>query len=146
MNALILAASATIVAAAGSELVTRDAKLQTRLGRVLAVWAGSYLALMVTIVRHERLDMLALTIFWPGAFLLWFGVRSHLESSILLQMLVLLRARGMSDARLVDQYLSRCGPSVRLTELRRAGLVADGNPMHVTPKGKTILRVVSRLR
>jgi hypothetical protein len=85
--------------------------------------------------------------FWGGAFLSWFGVRSHIESSILLRMLYLLRREPRAEADLLAEYASRFGAAMRMEELMRGGMMVklDGANV-VTPKGKSILGVVARLR
>ena len=147
MTALLELASALLAAAVGSELVLRGTKLQTGLGRVLVVWGGVYLAVLYPLVFLEHLDIVALTILWGGGFLSWFGVRSHVESSILLRMLYLLRQGPMTAPHVVTTYTSQYGRDARLRELVRGGLAHDhGGGMAVTPKGKAILAFVARLR
>ncbi len=130
-----------------SELALRGTKLQTGLSRVLVVWAGVYLPAIGLLVFHERWGLASFTIFWAGAFLSWFGVRSHIESSILLRMLYLLREHTKTEGDLVALYLSRYGEATRREELVRGGLaVRTGAKLVVTPKGKTILSVVAKLK
>jgi hypothetical protein len=77
----------------------------------------------------------------------WFGVRSHIESSILLRMLYSLRRRPMTETGLVDEYLSHYGEAARTEELLRGGLASrNGDRLSVTSKGKRILNIVSKLR
>ncbi len=147
MTQLSLAAGAVLVPVVGSEFALAGTKLQTALGRVLAVWLASYLAATVWVVRDTRAGIIALTILFGGAFLVWFGVRSHIESSILLRMLVLLRGRPMNDSRLVHEYNALYGESMRVAELCRGGLVEKrGERVQVTTRGKTVLFLVSKLR
>src|SRR5207245_4000350 len=139
MTGISLAAAAVLVPMVGSELALGGTKLQTGLTRVLIVWIGGYVAAMSWLVRDADSGLVALTIFWGGAFLVWFGARSHVESSILLRMLFLLRQCPMSDARLVDEYTARFAESMRLAELCRGGLIDNqGDRMRVTPKGRAI--------
>ena len=146
MTALPLTASAVLIPAVGSEFVLSGAKLQTRLLPATAVWSGAFAAALIVLLEAGGSGVVALTIFWGGAFAFWFGVRSHLESSILLRMLALLRRGPMSDSELVAAYTACYGKPARLAELCRAGLVSgQGNLLHVTAKGKAILAVVSRL-
>jgi hypothetical protein len=131
----------------GSELVLRGTKLQTGLGRVLVVWATVFLVGVWPVFRYGETGPLIFTLFWGGAFLSWFGVRSHIESSILLRMLYLLRGRPLSEADVLAKYGSHYGEAMRVEELLRGGLtVKNGDVTSVTPKGKTILRVVALLR
>jgi hypothetical protein len=89
----------------------------------------------------------ALTIFWGGAFLSWFGVRSHVESSILLRMLYLLRRGSMTEEQLVADYASHYGQAIRIEELVRGGLASRTNgKLSASAKGKAILGIVARLR
>ena len=143
-----VAAAAVLAPAIGSELTLRGRKLQTSVARVVAVWVVGYVAAATWLLREGRAGLVAFAILWCGAFLLWFGVRSHIESSILLRMLCLLRERPMTDAQLAAAYASRYGESMRLAELRRGGLVAVDRrgSARVTPKGRMVLLVASKLR
>jgi hypothetical protein len=147
MMQLSLAAGAVLLPVVGSEFALARAKLQTALGRVLLVWLASCLAATVWLGRDGSVGVVPVTIFFGGAFLVWFGVRSHIESSILLRMLVLLRGRSLSDSRLVDEYNARYGESMRVAELCRGGLVETGvDGLQLTARGKTVLFLVSKLR
>ena len=147
MTSVSLAASAVMVPILSVEFTVKHEKLQTGLARVLAVWSIAFIATAVALVLSAASGLFALTIFWCGAFLAWFGVRSHIESSILLRMLCLLRAGPMTDSELVAAYASRHGESARLDELRRGGLVARNHDvLMLTNKGKAVLRIVSALR
>jgi hypothetical protein len=131
----------------GSELALRGTKLQTGLLRVLVVWALVYLGAVSWLVARGDLSAIAFTIFWGGAFLSWFGVRSHIESSILLRMLVLLRSKPMTERGLVTDYTSGYGEAMRIEELCRGGFATRQHAtLTLTPKGATILRVVAKLR
>src|SRR5262245_10841224 len=92
-----------------SELALRGTKLQTGLARVLLVHflvAGSFL---LYLMLQHRPEWIAVVAFWAGAFLTWFGVRSHMESSILLRMLFLLRKSSVSQSRLIEDYQTHYG-------------------------------------
>jgi hypothetical protein len=147
VTVLLFIAAALLGAMGASELALRGTKLQTGLARVLVAWGAVYAVTMVWLRLDGEISPLAFTILWGGSFLTWFGVRSHLESSILLRMLVFLRREPMSEGRLVARYLSQYGEAVRVEELCRGGLARrDRDQISVTPKGKRILRVVSTLR
>lgn len=147
MTDLWLVIAPLLAVIVGSELALRGTKLQTGLGRVVLVWAGVFVVSVGLLARGSHASPLAFTIFWSGAFLSWFGVRSHIESSILLRMLYLLRQQPMTEARLLAEYGSRYSEMMRINELLRGGLaVKTGEHLKVTPKGKTILRIVSGLR
>jgi hypothetical protein len=140
-------AAAVLIPVIGSEFALGRAKLQSASARALAVWIVGYLAAACWLALHGGSGVIAFTIFWGGTFLLWFGVRSHIESSILLRMLFLLRQRPMTDARLLETYASVYGESMRLDELCRGRfIVKQRDTMRITPKGKAVLRVVSKLR
>jgi hypothetical protein len=138
---------ALAAAMAGSEIALRGTKLQTGLARVLVVWAAVYVLAVYRLANDGNVAAVPFTVFWGGAFLTWFGVRSHLESSILLRMLVLLRRRPMTEAEIVSAYTSHCGEAARVEELCRGGLVRrERNTLAVTAKGQTVLDIVGRLR
>jgi hypothetical protein len=144
---LLIAAAGAIVPAIGSEFVLGRTKLQTGLARAVALWGVCFLVAAVWLMTRVDSAPIALAVFWGGAFLVWFGVKSHIESSILLRMVFLLRQQPMSDEALIDRYLTLYGEPARLEELRRGGLVAQaGDRLSVTPKGRVILFVMSTLR
>jgi len=147
MTGLAIVALALLAAAIASELALSGTKLQTGLGRVLVAWGSVYLAALYPVLFHGGIGLIPFTIFWGGAFLSWFGVRSHIESSILLRMLYLLRKKSLSEAELLAAYTSLYGPEMRFEELLRGKMATRSDGVtSVTPKGKTILRVVSLLR
>jgi len=147
MSGISVATAAALIPAIGSELTLQGRKLQTGLARVLVVWVAGFAAAAGWLVRGGHAGLAAFAVFWCGAFLLWFGVRSHAESSILLRMLFLLRQRPMTDAELAAEYASLYGESMRLAELRRGGLVVkDSDGVRVTPKGRVVLLFASKFR
>ena len=132
----------TLAALATSELVLKGSRVQSALGRVIPVHAMAGLISMVTSVLLGNCFLTGLGLFWAGEFLCWFGLRSHLESSILLRMLVLLKAGSCSTGGLVREYLRGYGPAERVKELREAGLISDKTGgMVVTQKGKKVLKI-----
>lgn len=148
MSGLLIVAAALLASAVASELALGGTKLQTGLGRVLMAWTGIYLAALYPLWEYGGVGPIPFTIFWGGAFLSWFGVRSHIESSILLRMLYLLRTKPeLSERELLAEYTSHYGPDMRFEELLRGRMtVLRDGVTSVTPKGKTILRIVSLLR
>jgi hypothetical protein len=129
-----------------SELVLKGTKLQTGLAKVGIVHAVVAIVLLIYFLLVRRPLFAPLFIFWAGAFLTWFGVRSHIESSILLRMLYLLRKGPIPEKRLLQEYESHYGELQRLEELLRGGLLGrTPSGLVVTKKGKFILRVVSFL-
>ena len=71
------------------------------LGQFVMILIG-LLLLYLAITRLSA--VLPFAIFWSGAFLTWFGVRSHIESSILLRMAYLLRGHPMQPGELLEEY------------------------------------------
>lgn len=129
-------------AAASERLITH--KLHSALGRVLSPYAVG-LAIAIGLVR--AVDPAAVFVFWAGMLTAWFAARSHLESSILLQILTALRD-GPSTA---DEILTRCmqeyGPAARIEELVRGGfLVSTSEGLKATRKGRLAARVALRFR
>jgi hypothetical protein len=147
MTDLLIITAALLVVAIASELVLGRAKVQTGLLRIMAAWAAVYFILLYFFLGWTDVDAVAFTIFWGGAFLSWFGVRSHIESSILLRMTYLLRRGPLTDAELVANYNCQFSEEMRLEELLRGGLlVRDEGHLVVTPKGKIILAMVDKIR
>jgi len=147
VTSLLIVLGALLAVFIASELVLGGTKLQTGLSRVLVAWILVYLPTCYLLLRYGDTGLIAYTIFWGGAFLSWFGVRSHIESSILLRMLYLLRDRPLTEAELLARYGSQYGEHLRVEELLRGGLaVKSGERLIVTPKGKGILGVVAKLR
>lgn len=130
-----------------SELALKNRKLQTGLTTVILIHVGVAGLLLMYFFVAGRPVWDALLIFWAGAFLTSFGVRSHVESSILLRMLYLLRKGTVSESDLLQQYESQYGKAQRLENLFHGGLLKKSpEGTVVTPKGKFILRVVSLLK
>ncbi|HEU5072549.1 MAG TPA: hypothetical protein VFU02_00210 [Polyangiaceae bacterium] len=147
MTGILLVLGALVAVMVLSELVLGHTKLQTGLARILVAWTIVYLAVIYFVVQYGNVGILGFTIFWGGAFLSWFGVRSHIESSILLRMLHLLRQGPRDEAGIVSAYMAIGGEKVRLEELLKGGMATrQGDGFSVTPKGKTILAVVAKLR
>src|SRR5262245_45901165 len=97
-----------------SEIALNGTKLQKGLGRVVTVWVASFVLLLITLDLVDHPDLISFLIFWAGAFLSWFGVRSHIESSILLRMVYLLRRGPQAEHLLLAQYDSLYGEEHRL--------------------------------
>ena len=130
-----------------SEIALKGTKLQTGLTKVVLVHAAVAGLVLVYLLITHRTGWLALLIFWAGAFLTWFGVRSHMESSVLLRMLFLLRRSSIPEKLLLEEYESHYGEAQRLEELFRGALLERTTAgVVVTPKGKFILRAVSLLK
>jgi hypothetical protein len=141
-------AAAVAAAVTVSEFALGGFKLQTGLHRAAAAWGFTYLLVLVLFLETSGISVTAFTMLWLGLFLSWFGIRSHIESSILMRMINLLGRDGSQTAQaLLDSYNAHYGQERRLDELLRGGLVENaGGETRVTRKGRLILRVVSMLR
>lgn len=138
---LLLAAMAISEAALGGR------KLQTGLAAVVRVWAIAGAMLLAHLAFARGSGVVVGALFWSGAFLAWFGVRSHIESSILLRMIYLLRGRDLAGEELVADYERQYGPEQRVEELRRAGLAEETDAgLRLTAKGTRILAAAEWLR
>jgi hypothetical protein len=147
MTQSILVVAAFFACIVLCELVLKGTKLQTGLVKVFVVHALCWIALLIFLVTNNQSGIIAMTIFWAGAFLTWFGVRSHIESSVLLRMLYLLRQQPFSAEELLSSYHSHYGKELRIEELVRGGLLERGsNELHVSSKGNLILRIVQLLK
>src|SRR5688572_7690128 len=109
MNGIAVIAGAMVVVMIASELVLRGTKLQSGLSRILPTWAIVYIVTVFLLVRSTPVGPVAFTIFWAGLYLSWFGVRSHIESSILMRMMYLLRRQSRTQESLVAEYESHYG-------------------------------------
>lgn len=147
MTPLILIVAAFFACIVLCELVLRGTKLQTGLVKVFLVHALCWIALLIYMVTNNQSGIIAMTIFWAGAFLTWFGVRSHIESSVLLRMLYLLRQQPVSADELLSSYHSHYGKELRIEELVRGGLLERASSeFHVSSKGNLILQIVQLLK
>lgn len=148
MVALTLPA-AFLITSAVSELLIRRRSVQGSLARLGAAHVAGLSATVWLLVRDGSLGLFPLVLFWGGAFTAWFGVRVHLESSILFRMLHMLEDHAQSRASLVSAYEARYGGPQRLQQLVRAGFVAipaSGEAVSLTPKGLIVSRIACFLR
>ena len=147
MTQLILVVAAFLACIVLCEFVLKGTKLQTGLIKVFLVHTLCWIALLIFLVTNNQSGIIAMTIFWAGAFLTWFGVRSHIESSVLLRMLYLLRQQPFNADALLSSYHSHYGKELRIEELIRGGLLErDSSDLHVSSKGNLILRIVQLLK
>ena len=129
------------IALVWSEVSLGGRKVQSALPSLIKVWGILGVMIMAHFFMARGGGALVFGVFWAGTFLTWFGVRSHVESSILLRMVYLLRERGRSGEQLLAAYDSLYGPEERRQELFRSGLVeAEGAGVRLTAKGRRILR------
>jgi hypothetical protein len=146
MKEISLVSLALALSAAVSEFALRGRKVQSALGPALAVWIAAGGCLLLWFWGRPS-GWASFAVFWAGAFLSWFGIRSHLESSILLRMVYLLKQRPKTSAELLEEYERSYGSQQRVEELVRAGLLERrGEHLLVTPKGKLVLSVARLLR
>lgn len=147
MMHLAVVGAAFVAAILGSDLTLAGAKVQTRLARVLVVYATVGALLLVYLHWTHVAGTVAFSIYWAGAFLSWFGIRSHIESSILLRMLFLLKEGAMSRSELLAAYERHYSAAQRLEELQRAGLLQPGGRgLEATRKGMLIAKAAAWLR
>jgi hypothetical protein len=143
MTDLLVIAAVFTAAIVVTELLA-GGKLQTVPGRVIVCQVIAF-ALVVRATR--TVPMAAVFVFWTGAFALWFGLRSHVESSILLRMLTWLSDRPATRDEILEWYNARYGRAHRADGLVRAGLVtASDGVLTPTAKGRLIVRVAQLLR
>src|SRR5262245_58793398 len=142
---LMIITAALLVVVIATELLLGSAKLQTGLLRILAAWATLYFIVAYFFLGSTSIDGVPFTIFWTGAFLSWFGIRSHVESSILLRMTYLLRQGPLTDAELIARHNAQFSEAMRIEELVRGGLlIRTRDRLSVTPNGKMILAIVDK--
>jgi hypothetical protein len=146
MRDLIVVFIVSCIAIAWSEMLVRGLKLQTCTSRFLASFGtlGSVAALYLFAMYGG--GVVSFTLYWIGLFVCWFGVRSHVESSILLRMIYALTTKHLTTAELLDGYRNYYGVEDRLSELKHGGLVdSNQGSLTVTPKGRLVLNVVKWL-
>lgn len=135
-----------VVVVTGSESVLKGRKVQSALGRILPVFFCVGFLSMLSCLWLGYGFVLGFALLWGGFFLCWFGIRSHLESSILLRMLLLLRSVPLADFQITEQYMKEYGPAARVRELVTGGLVEPvENGMRVTSRGRAVLKVAGLL-
>lgn len=144
---LVIVVLVLSIAIVGSEVRLGGRKVQTALSQLLVVWGVLGVMIMAHFAAARGRGFLVFGVFWAGAFLSWFCVRSHIESSILLRMLHLLRGRERTGEELVADYESLYGAHQRRQELVASGLAEEGpDGLRVTAKGKRILAGADWLR
>jgi hypothetical protein len=138
---------ASFLAVAASEMGLRGRRVQAAVLELSSIFGslGIATACYAELVHGHGAVLLA--IYWVGGFLVWFAVRSHVESSILLRMIYLLRDRPSTPGELLKLYESGYGLGERLNELERAGLIDTGpDGMRATRKGAWVVRAATWLR
>lgn len=148
MTLITLTIAALLAAMIGCEVALGPTKLQTGLMRTVGVFGVVGALVLLYLLFTRQAAAVPFAIFWSGAFLTWFGVRSHIESSILLRMAYLLRAHPMRPEELLEEYDKVYGANQRIEELFRAGLVIrqPSGTIEVTAKGSKVLSAAERFR
>ena len=102
-------------------LLFLKSKLQSNLFLVLGFAASGFIPLVFIL---PGIHFVVLAIFWLGLFLAWFGIKSHIESSILFRIIFLLKkSPSETPESLNDKYKKENGPGVRLSELVKGGFL-----------------------
>jgi hypothetical protein len=144
MSLVVIAAfaAATLI----SQGWLRGGKVQAGAAPVAAIHLGCAAPVLVALALRPDADLLGAILFWIGAGLAWFVVRSHLESSILFVLLDEV-AGGCSDRdELLRRFHAREGLRARLDELARAGLIEErAGGTAVTGKARLVLAGFARL-
>ena len=144
---LLFLFAAFVTAVIIAELVLGRTKIQTGLSKILVVHLICAAATLLFFEWKEKIGICPFILFWGGAFFSWFGIRSHVESSILLRMLYLLREQRLTAEDLLQAYESHYGGADRMEELFRGGLIERrGEHTILTKKGRWILAVASQLK
>lgn len=137
---LIVVAGAFGAATLLSQALLGRSKVQIRVGTLAAVHLAIAVPVLALLRAWLQAGLAAPMLFWAGAGLSWFVVRSHLENSILLAMLDDLEEGGVDPAELLRLYRDRHGFAARLEELKAAGLVGEAaGQRFVTRKGRLVL-------
>ncbi|MCI0444240.1 hypothetical protein L0152_13645 [bacterium] len=146
MNSLLVTFASFVLCALICEIPLRFAKIQSALLKILFIHF-MIASLTYIFLLSLSVNLSSFLILWSGAFLTWFGIRSHIESSILLRLLSILKPAPMTSAELIKAYEKQHGIAVRREELIRSGLVeAKTDGFRLTSKGRVILAIASFLR
>lgn len=146
MKSILILVSGFLLAILSSEIVLKGTKIQTALLKVLGIHLFWFLTISIYLNRFFQFSWVVVFLIWTGAFVSWFGVRSHLESSILLRMLFLIRKKPMTEQDLILKYENHYSEASRLEELFRANLLERSpNGIQITSKGRRIAAAASFL-
>jgi hypothetical protein len=141
-DALVLAGAFAVSLAAIEIVVAR--KLQSALPTIALIHA---LGLIAALGLVRTVGVLGVLVFWSGLAACWFGVRSHIESSILFRLLHLLRQDAATREDVLGRYYRDHSEEARLDELLQSGLVVrTAGGLVPTAKGRFVARVAARLR
>jgi hypothetical protein len=149
MAGLLVLGAVFAVAIVACDLLRAGSKLQAALGRIAIVHASGLAVSLIFLVATDLMRVVPILIFWCGASLAWFGVRSHIESSILLRVAYMLRGGPMTRGEVIARYDVHYGQTQRLANLVGGGLLRsrpDEASWILTTNGLRVVRLVSRLR
>lgn len=126
MTAIVVILFAFLVAMGIGEIVLVRQKVQFAAASLALVHGVIFMMTTICATALGEVAPVSVLLFWAGAFLLWLGIRSHIESSILLRMLYLVKESNNSMARsaLVHLYDQHHGADPRLLELEKSGFIA----------------------
>lgn len=143
MNELVFIIFGTFVILFLSELVLGDKKIQTvvfKLFFAFIVVLGLLIACLATVSTNNLFVFIVLEL---GVFISWFGIRSHLQNSILLRFTCYLREDSLTKSQLINVYQKNHGLKEKMKELEEAKLIrVDQQFFELTPKGKLVLFIV----
>ena len=143
---IIVFSGALILSGCLNEFFAQGRKLQSWAGKAFCSHLLVGCAVVAYLVAVRQGAVISFLIAWSGAFLSWFVIRSHLESSILLRMLILLRTANLPADGVVHKYQSFYGSGQRARELMQANLIVrSGEECRLTRKGKLVLKVAGLL-
>lgn len=135
-----------ILAIVVGEIVQRGSKMHTKfIGILLAHMTVGLAVYFFLLFFTKRISLITILIFWMGAFLSWFCIRGHIECSILVLMLYLLKINGpMSPDELCALYETHYGAKLRIEELVKGGLITyHKEGFVVSRKGRLIVKIFS---
>jgi hypothetical protein len=103
------------------------------------------IAVLSFVVTNHIVSPIAVLIFWGGAFLFWYGVRDHIENSILLRMVyMVLSCKSINPNKLFSLYESQYGVEPRLKKLERSGFIKYKNEdVQILDKGHRVVKMLS---
>ena len=140
MTGWLILIAAMMVAVLAGEWILRGGKAHGRLPLLLVVYGIVGLVAGGCLVRTGEAGGILFSVFWTGFFLSWFAVRSHLESSILLQQLTMIRQGNDRVPDVEREYHAAYGRDARVQELVRARFLETGTAgMRLTRNGRRAL-------
>lgn len=148
MDTLFIVAltTCTLLAPIAAEIVLKGRRLQSNVKRVAPLYIVIALCCITIGAYTHYTHPIVIVMYWCGYFLTWFGIRSHLESSILLKMLTTLQASNLSRDELMSSYLQSYSTQSRIAELDNSGLLESKKGIiSITPSGKKLLSVIDLL-